>query len=140
MEPEPEPLLVKSRKRNHNFSKVGTGTVKNSYDFTTLTVHVVEYPGFYRRPPCLTPYSRVADPLHLNADPDLAFHFTADQDPIGHVYADQDHAPHESEANLRPLVYRPSRAPFLASPNFHFIYYFSRQVLPFIRNGRGFLD
>ncbi len=63
----------------------------------------------------LPPCSRVADPHHLNADSDLAFHFTADQDPTGHVYADPDHAPHESEANLRPLVYRPSRAPFLAS-------------------------
>ena len=31
-----EPLLFKSRNRNHNFSKVGNGTVKNSYGSTTL--------------------------------------------------------------------------------------------------------
>ncbi len=40
--------------------------------------------------------------LHLNADPDPAFHFTADPEP----------ALHQSDANLRPLVYRPSPAPF----------------------------
>ena len=28
--------FFKSRNRNHNFSKVGTGTVKNSYGSTTL--------------------------------------------------------------------------------------------------------
>jgi hypothetical protein len=36
MEPEPEPKLVKKRNRNHNCSKVGTGTVQNSYGSTTL--------------------------------------------------------------------------------------------------------
>jgi hypothetical protein len=36
MELEPEPELFKSRNRNRNFSKVGTGTVKNSYGSTTL--------------------------------------------------------------------------------------------------------
>ncbi len=48
LEPEPEPELFRSRNQNHkllksrnrnlnhNFSKVETGTVKNSYDSTTL--------------------------------------------------------------------------------------------------------
>ncbi len=39
-DPEPEPQCVKSRNwnrnRNRNFSKVGTGTVKNSYGSTAL--------------------------------------------------------------------------------------------------------
>jgi hypothetical protein len=46
---------------------------------------------------CITvPYikhARVADPDHFNADPDPSF---------------QDPAPHQSDAYLRPLVYRPS--------------------------------
>ncbi len=44
---------------------------------------------------------RVADPHHINEDPDLFFHFNADPD-----RADQ------SDANLRPFVYRLNRAPF----------------------------
>ncbi len=38
LDTEPEPELVKSgnRNRNLNFSKVGYGTVKNSYGSTTL--------------------------------------------------------------------------------------------------------
>ncbi len=47
-------------------------------------------------------YSRVADPYHFIADPDPAFHLNADPDP----------APHQSDEDLRPLVYGPSRAPF----------------------------
>jgi hypothetical protein len=49
----------------------------------------------------------VADPdpaFHFNADPDLAFCFNADPDP--------DHDPHQSNRNLRPLIYRHSTAPF----------------------------
>jgi hypothetical protein len=42
--------------------------------------------------------------FHFNADPDPAFHFNANADP--------DPAPNQSDANLRPLVYRTSRAPF----------------------------
>jgi hypothetical protein len=42
VEPEPKlitvPVLVRSRNRNRNLSKVGTGTVKNSYGFATLPV------------------------------------------------------------------------------------------------------
>jgi hypothetical protein len=48
---------------------------------------------------------RVAEPdpaLHLNATRNRAFRCSADQDP----------APHQSDANLRPLVDRPSKAPF----------------------------
>jgi hypothetical protein len=56
--------------------------------------------------------TRVPDPHQFNADPgpvfhsdadhdaDPAFHFNADPDP------DPDPPPHQSDANLRPLVYR----------------------------------
>jgi hypothetical protein len=57
---------------------------------------------------------RVADPHHLDADPDPAFHFHADPDPDFHFYADPDPAHHQMDENLRPLVYRPYRAPFLS--------------------------
>jgi hypothetical protein len=50
-------------------------------------------------------YFRVADPQHFNADPHPAFHINADPDP----------ASHQSDKNLRPLVYRPSKVPFWAS-------------------------
>jgi hypothetical protein len=46
------------------------------------------------------------------ADPNPAFHFNADPDPALHLNADPDPATHQGDANLRPLVYRPSRAPF----------------------------
>jgi hypothetical protein len=41
--------------------------------------------------------TRDVDPHHF-ADPDPNFHFNADPDP--------DPAPHQIDANLRPLVYR----------------------------------
>ncbi len=41
---------------------------------------------------------RVLDSHHLNVDPDPAFHFNPDPDPV----------PHQGDANLRPLVYRPT--------------------------------
>jgi|LakMenEpi03Aug12_release.lakeMendotaPanAssembly.Ray.scaffolds.fasta_scaffold2890969_1 hypothetical protein len=44
--------------------------------------------------------------VQLNAVPDPTFHFNADPDP------DSDPASHQSYANLRPLVSRPSKAPF----------------------------
>jgi hypothetical protein len=58
--------------------------------------------------------SRVADPHHFNAEPDPAFFFNAasDPDPAFHLNADPDPAPHQSYQNLRPLVYRPSKASF----------------------------
>jgi hypothetical protein len=58
--------------------------------------------------------SRVADPHPFNTDPDPFFHFNADPDTIFHFNADLDleSAPHQSDVNLRPLVYRPSRASF----------------------------
>ncbi len=46
--------------------------------------------------------AKVADLHHFNADPDPSFHFTADPDP----------APVQSDGNLRPQVFRLSRAPF----------------------------
>jgi hypothetical protein len=73
------------------------------------------------------PETRVADPLHFIADPYPAFKFNADPDPALQFNADP--IPYQGDANLRPLVYRPSRplfyvftlplcastAPFLAS-------------------------
>jgi hypothetical protein len=53
----------------------------------------------------------VPDPLFLNfySDPDPTFHFTADLDSTFHFNATPMHpAPHQSNANRRPLVYRPS--------------------------------
>jgi hypothetical protein len=55
---------------------------------------------------------KVANPHHLRIRIHLLYlcgsgsdcHFNADSDPA-----------HHSDINLRPLVYRPSRAPFLAS-------------------------
>ncbi len=55
-------------------------------------------------------YIRVADPYHCKADPDPALHFNADTDPTFHLNPDPD--PHQSDVDMRPLVYRPSRAPF----------------------------
>ncbi len=57
---------------------------------------------------------RVADPHHLDADPDPSFHFNAD--PV-HFNSDPDPNPdpHQRMRNLRPLVYRPSRAQLWAS-------------------------
>ncbi len=55
--------------------------------------------------------------FHFDADPDPTFHFDADPDPISHFHfdadADSDPAPHQSDANLRPLVCRHSQALFL---------------------------
>jgi hypothetical protein len=54
------------------------------------------------------------DPHHFNADPDPAFHFNEDPDPAFYFNVDTDPnpAPHQSDGNLRPLVYRPSKVPF----------------------------
>jgi hypothetical protein len=43
--------------------------------------------------------SRVADLHHFNADPDPGFYCNEDPDPV----------PNHSDANLRPLVYRPRK-------------------------------
>ncbi len=54
---------------------------------------------------------RVADPAyHFYSDPnpDPAYHFNSDPDPAFHYNADTDPAPHQSDGNLRPLVYRRS--------------------------------
>jgi hypothetical protein len=62
--------------------------------------------------------------LHCNADPELTFHFDADLDPAFGCVADPDltfhfnadpepdRASYQSNAYLRPLVYRLTRAPF----------------------------
>jgi hypothetical protein len=57
-------------------------------------------------------YSGVADPQHFIADPDPAFHLNTDPDTCFHFNADPDPAPHQSDENLRPLVYGSSRDPF----------------------------
>jgi hypothetical protein len=66
-----------------------------------------------------TDTDRVADPHHFDADPDPAFHFNANPDPDFHFNADPDPdpdpAPHQSDGNLRLLVYGHYRAPFSAS-------------------------
>jgi hypothetical protein len=51
-----------------------------------------------------TPQSRSQRYVQTAADPDLTFHFNA--------YPEPDRASHLRDANLRPLGYRPSRAPF----------------------------
>ncbi len=60
---------------------------------------------------------RVADPHYFNADPNPypAFQFNEDPDPTVHFNADPDPAPQHSDAILRPLVYRLSTPPLLAS-------------------------
>jgi hypothetical protein len=55
---------------------------------------------------------RVADPHHFISDPGPTFYFNADTDPAFHFNADPDPYPHQSDGNLRPLVNRPSWAPF----------------------------
>jgi hypothetical protein len=52
-----------------------------------------------------------------NADPDPSFHFNADPDPSFHFDADlaPDPATLQSDANLRPMVCRISRASFWTS-------------------------
>ncbi len=65
-------------------------------------------------------FSADPDPaFHFNADPGPAFHFNADLDPAFHFNADPDPAPLLSDGNLRPLVCRPSRAPF-EPPGLHY--------------------
>jgi hypothetical protein len=53
-----------------------------------------------------------ADPKHCVADSDYSFHFDADPDATVHFDADPDPSPHQSAANLRPLVYRSSTTQF----------------------------
>jgi hypothetical protein len=56
---------------------------------------------------------RVAKPNHFNADRDPSFHFNTDPDPTFHFIAGPDLAQRDQlDANLRPLVYRSSRASF----------------------------
>jgi hypothetical protein len=43
--------------------------------------------------------------LHFSADPDPTLHFSADPDRAFHFTANPDSAPHQSDANLQPLVY-----------------------------------
>ncbi len=73
--------------------------------FTLLRIRIHEF-SFYLN----------ADPdaaFHFKADTDPAFHFNADPDPAFNLNADPNPAPHQADANLRPLAYRHS--PFWAS-------------------------
>ncbi len=54
-----------------------------------------------------TRQSRFRRYVQTAVDPDLTFPFNA--------YPEPDRAAHLSDANLRPLVYRPSRAPYWAT-------------------------
>jgi len=58
--------------------------------------------------------SRVADPHSFNPDSDHSFLPYADTDPTFHFNVDPDPAPYKNDANLRPWVYRPSKALFWA--------------------------
>ncbi len=59
---------------------------------------------------CLQPVLLKNPNLHyFHADPDPAFHVDADPGPSFQFNADPDTAPHKSDGNLQPLVYR---APF----------------------------
>jgi hypothetical protein len=56
--------------------------------------------------------TKVADPHHFNADPDPTFLVNAEPDTVFNFHTDPNSAPHLSNRNLRPLIYRPFRAPF----------------------------
>jgi hypothetical protein len=63
-------------------------------------------------------YGSATSFLFFNTDPDSTFYFNADTDSIFLLFVrirpDPDPVPahHQSDTNLRPLVYRPSRALF----------------------------
>ncbi len=50
----------------------------------------------------------VADPHHADVDPDPTFHFDLDPNLTFKFGANPDPAPHESDANLRPLAFTDS--------------------------------
>jgi hypothetical protein len=73
----------------------------------SATLNADPHPAFHRN----------VDPIpvfHFNAYPDTVFRLNADPDSVFHLNGDQDPdpAPRQSDGNLRPLVYRPSRSPF----------------------------
>ncbi len=68
--------------------------------------------GEKRNPKCSTPLPLVADLKHHDADPDPYFHFDTDPDPNFHFDADPYPVPHQSDPDLRQLVYRSSTAPY----------------------------
>jgi hypothetical protein len=47
----------------------------------------------------------VADPHHVDAGPDPTFHFDLNPNPTFKVGANPNPAPHQSNANLQPLVF-----------------------------------
>jgi hypothetical protein len=70
--------------------------------------------SFYNKSDTLLKIS-VADPHHFDGNPDPTILFDADPKPTFPFGADPDPdpAPHQSDANLRQLTYRPSTDPFL---------------------------
>ncbi len=57
--------------------------------------------------------------FHFDADPDPNFYFDADPDPDFHFDADTDPVPHQSDPDLRPMVYRTSTALYFDPPRLH---------------------
>jgi hypothetical protein len=58
---------------------------------------------------------------HFTADlePDPSFYYYADPNPTLYFNADPKPAPHQGDADLRPLAYRTSTAPLGASTVLH---------------------
>ncbi len=96
--------------RSIKLSTVSAHLSMNGRSACTLVLHqqrnyIRALNWLFKPPLCITNLwhhvkSRVTDSYHFDEDPDPAFNFNADPDP------------YQSDANLRQLVYRPSRAPF----------------------------
>jgi hypothetical protein len=56
--------------------------------------------------------SMVADTHNFFGYPDTSLHLNAELDPTFHFSADPDPAPHQIDANLQTLIYKPSTALF----------------------------
>ncbi len=54
----------------------------------------------------------IANPQKFNADLDPVFHLNAGPDTTSHFNVDPDPATHQSDEDLSPQVYRPSRTLF----------------------------
>jgi hypothetical protein len=75
-----------------------------------------------------------ASSLSLLYGSGFSFHFNLDLDPAFHVNADPDLASHQSVANLRPLVQRPSIFSLNASMVSILLHYEPRKLLNFVFN------
>jgi hypothetical protein len=62
-----------------------------------------------------TAFNRVKSvSLLCGFDPDPAYYLNADPDPTFNLDEDPDPSSHQSDASVRPMVSRPSRAPFFS--------------------------